>query len=113
LTSRAAKIAHCGANSALEVASNFDKPLSGGDRDKHGCVHSAGYSWCAKTQVCIRPWEHNLTSRAAKIAHCGANSAWEFGSDFDESSLVGGDRDKLATAGVRLHKLASDLGSTT
>ena len=29
---------------------------AGGDRDKHGCIGSAGYLWCAKTQSCERPW---------------------------------------------------------
>jgi len=29
----------------------------GGDRDAHGCIPSAGYRWCAKTEKCERPWE--------------------------------------------------------
>lgn len=29
----------------------------GSDRDAHGCIPSAGYSWCAKTNRCERPWE--------------------------------------------------------
>lgn len=29
----------------------------GGDRDAHGCIASAGYSWCPRTQQCERPWE--------------------------------------------------------
>jgi len=29
----------------------------GADRDEHGCVRSAGYSWCAKEGKCVRPWE--------------------------------------------------------
>lgn len=29
----------------------------GGDRDAHGCIASAGYRWCEKTQKCERPWE--------------------------------------------------------
>lgn len=29
----------------------------GADRDAHGCIPSAGYSWCEKTQQCERPWE--------------------------------------------------------
>ncbi|MDP2926288.1 MAG: hypothetical protein Q8N99_07965 [Nanoarchaeota archaeon] len=27
------------------------------DRDSHGCSISAGYSWCAEKQKCIRTWE--------------------------------------------------------
>lgn len=29
----------------------------GADRDEHGCIRSAGYSWCAKERKCVRPWE--------------------------------------------------------
>jgi len=29
----------------------------GADRDEHGCIRSAGYSWCAKEDRCVRPWE--------------------------------------------------------
>lgn len=29
----------------------------GSARDVHGCIGSAGYSWCEHTQRCERPWE--------------------------------------------------------
>nr|WP_057926445.1 hypothetical protein [Burkholderia ambifaria] len=32
-------------------------PVVGGDRDTHGCIGSAGYTWCEQTQQCERPWE--------------------------------------------------------
>lgn len=35
--------------------------LPGGDRDARGCITSAGYAWCDKTQACERSWE--LASR--------------------------------------------------
>lgn len=31
--------------------------LVGGDKDAHGCIGSAGYSWCAVKEKCLRPWE--------------------------------------------------------
>lgn len=31
----------------------------GGDRDKHGCIGSAGYKWCHSLKKCIRPWEQS------------------------------------------------------
>lgn len=31
--------------------------LVGGDRDAHGCIGSAGYTWCATKQECLRVWE--------------------------------------------------------
>jgi peptidoglycan hydrolase-like protein with peptidoglycan-binding domain len=37
-------------------------PIVGGDRDAHGCVPSAGYSWCAEKNKCLRSWEESCTS---------------------------------------------------
>lgn len=34
----------------------------GGDRDEHGCIGPAGYSWCEERQKCIRVWEEPCTS---------------------------------------------------
>ena len=31
--------------------------LVGGDKDEHGCIGSAGYSWCEAKSECLRPWE--------------------------------------------------------
>lgn len=31
--------------------------LVGGDKDEHGCIGSAGYSWCETKQKCLREWE--------------------------------------------------------
>ena len=35
---------------------NFENHL-GEHRDEHGCLLSAGYSWCAHSNECFRPWE--------------------------------------------------------
>lgn len=29
----------------------------GSDKDEHGCIGSAGYQWCDRTNKCERPWE--------------------------------------------------------
>jgi hypothetical protein len=34
-----------------------DAAPPGSDRDSHGCIPSAGYTWCARTNRCERPWE--------------------------------------------------------
>lgn len=34
--------------------SNF---IVGNDRDEHGCIGSAGYSWCEEKEKCLRVWE--------------------------------------------------------
>jgi len=31
--------------------------MVGDDRDRFGCVNSAGYQWCAAERACVRPWE--------------------------------------------------------
>jgi len=31
--------------------------IVGNDRDEHGCIGSAGYSWCAVKNKCLREWE--------------------------------------------------------
>ncbi|OGC45245.1 hypothetical protein A2V49_01435 [candidate division WWE3 bacterium RBG_19FT_COMBO_34_6] len=36
---------------------NQDKQLIGGQRDEHGCLGPAGYSWCEAKQKCLREWE--------------------------------------------------------
>lgn len=36
--------------------------IVGGDKDIHGCISSAGYSWCEAKQKCIRPFEENCTA---------------------------------------------------
>jgi hypothetical protein len=32
-------------------------PIVGGDKDVHGCIGSAGYSWCEVKNKCLRVWE--------------------------------------------------------
>ena len=36
--------------------------LVGGDKDAHGCIGSAGYSWCEPKQKCLRTWEESCDS---------------------------------------------------
>ena len=38
-----------------KIKLNEGKTL-GGDRDAHGCIGSAGYAWCARSNQCERPW---------------------------------------------------------
>ena len=32
-------------------------PMPGSGRDEHGCIPSAGYTWCAPLKKCIRRWK--------------------------------------------------------
>lgn len=51
------------------VVQPVNSPLVGGDRDAHGCIGSAGYSWCDVKQKCLRPWEEicNLKNSSSEI----------------------------------------------
>ncbi len=51
-----------------------NKQLVGNDADVHGCIGSAGYSWCEAKQKCLRVWEEKcivipLKSRVSAIAN--------------------------------------------
>ena len=52
-------------------------PVPGSDKDEHGCIGSAGYTWCAELNKCIRPWEESCTA-APVIA----------GGDIDEHGCI-------------------------
>lgn len=39
-----------------------NEPLVGGDKDEHGCIPSAGYSWCTPKNKCLRVWEEKCYS---------------------------------------------------
>jgi hypothetical protein len=36
-------------------------PIVGSDRDEHGCIGSAGYTWCPKKNKCLREWEESCS----------------------------------------------------
>jgi hypothetical protein len=39
------------------INSTTTNPIIGGDKDEHGCLGPAGYSWCAVKNKCLRVWE--------------------------------------------------------
>lgn len=40
-----------------EITASPTPVIVGGDKDEHGCIGSAGYSWCELKQKCLRIWE--------------------------------------------------------
>ncbi len=51
---------------------NTTQPIVGGDRDAHGCIPSAGYTWCETKQKCLRPFEeqcNDTTQNATGLAN--------------------------------------------
>jgi len=48
-----------------EVAEEVkEDTLVGSDRDEHGCIGSAGYSWCEAKKKCLREWEEKCEESA-------------------------------------------------
>jgi hypothetical protein len=41
----------------IDPISTTTNPIIGGDKDEHGCLGPAGYSWCAVKNKCLRVWE--------------------------------------------------------
>jgi hypothetical protein len=46
-----------GDKTKLTTVTPKDNTLVGNDKDEHGCIPSAGYSWCEGKQKCLRVWE--------------------------------------------------------
>ena len=36
---------------------DWNKQLVGSDKEEHGCIGSAGYTWCEVKNKCLRTWE--------------------------------------------------------
>jgi len=54
-------------NQNLMEENNAANIVVGGDTDEHGCLGSAGYSWCENTQSCLRVWEEWCADDVNKI----------------------------------------------
>ncbi|MBW8192869.1 hypothetical protein K0504_17665 [Neiella marina] len=51
-----ALIALVAACSSQQPAPAQSPMAQGADEDEFGCIGSAGYQWCARTNACERPW---------------------------------------------------------
>lgn len=62
-----ALLASCGSSAGkkAEAADNTGKTtVVGNDKDEHGCIASAGYTWCEVQKDCIRLWEKGVRMNA-------------------------------------------------
>ncbi len=41
--------------------------IVGNDKDTHGCIGSAGYSWCAEKSKCLRVWEEKCEATTTDV----------------------------------------------
>lgn len=51
-----------GKQSAIQQAAPTGEQMVGNDRDEHGCIPSAGYTWCEEKQKCLRLFEEPCRS---------------------------------------------------
>ncbi len=56
-------------SNAIAPENNLQNELIGGQRDNHGCLGPAGYSWDEELGVCARAWElDDNKKKVVKIA---------------------------------------------
>lgn len=64
--------------------------IVGNDRDEHGCIGSAGYSWDVKKQECVQAWNNEPTTITGAIETAiEPTSAPVLGSDTDTHGCIG------------------------
>ena len=66
-----ALFASCGSNSVKKVETaekTEETKMVGNDKDEHGCIASAGYTWCEVQKDCIRLWEKGVRMNAVNDA---------------------------------------------
>ncbi|MFA6897487.1 MAG: hypothetical protein WCQ96_04355 [Patescibacteria group bacterium] len=47
--------------------------IVGNDKDEHGCIGSAGYTWCEAKKKCIRSWEEKCEADDGNIPNDDAS----------------------------------------
>lgn len=52
-------------NKLMLAQDSIKSPIVGNDRDKHGCIGSAGYTWSALKKECVRTFELKHTDKNA------------------------------------------------
>jgi len=72
---------------SLDLSGAVSDPIVGNDRDEHGCIGSAGYSWSGTLSECIRPWETQETSSGTATQTTSTGGL--LGGDRDEHGCIG------------------------
>lgn len=52
--------------------------IVGNDRDEHGCIGSAGYTWCEEKQKCLRVWEESCVDTSNWETYKNTQYGFEF-----------------------------------
>ena len=56
--------------SQVQIQKQPTPQIVGNDRDSHGCIGSAGYTWCAVKNKCLRTWEEKCEATTQNIVAC-------------------------------------------
>lgn len=61
------------------IYKNYSQPkLIGGDKDSHGCLIAAGYSWCEPKQKCLRTWEEKCEANSSSSSsYADPTAGWK------------------------------------
>lgn len=63
----------CGTANKANQNNNMNEMIVGGDRDIHGCIPSAGQTWCELNQNCIQVFNVGLRLNPINIENNDAN----------------------------------------
>lgn len=79
-----------------QVALRTQKQFVGGDRDEHGCIGSAGYSWCEVKQKCLREWEEPCAVNSTAPTSLPTTIATQIPTVDEKSAIIQDVRQALA-----------------
>jgi hypothetical protein len=67
-----------------------DDPIEnyGNDKDEHGCIASAGYTWCESKQKCLRTWEEDCPAEEEEEEEVCSSATVLSKYDFENMILV-------------------------
>jgi len=52
------------------VKNQMDEQIIGGDKDEHGCLLMAGYTWNETEGECVREWERCVAASCCHATEC-------------------------------------------
>ncbi|MFH0891659.1 MAG: DUF333 domain-containing protein [Candidatus Falkowbacteria bacterium] len=68
-------------------AADKESGLIGGQKDEHGCLVAAGYSWCEAKEKCLRTWEDPCVRESAEASEADIESIRQaFAAKYGESA---------------------------
>lgn len=76
--------------------------IIGGDKDDHGCLIAAGYSWCEPKQKCVQVWEEGCDDVTTLMAEIAKATKIEF-SGMEEKNVdwLLNTKEKISVEGIK------------